>query len=159
MRARVLFVFTGLILVAFVSAFVVAGSAEDEIEEMTADFTKSVVAGDLSVVDRMFDPSPDNIYWDINEGPMVGMERLKRIWQAATRNSRLSGFEFGPDMKIFVEGDRALQTGTWKQVQSQEDGSSREIAGRATILWKKNDDGWRVYHYHGSITPARRSRR
>ena len=132
-----------------------ASDDEARIRELTSQFCSAIVSGDLSVLDRLFDSNPANVYYDINEGPLVGLDRLKRVWRAATRNSRLRSFEFGDDMRIDLDGDRALQTGTWTQTQIQEDGSSREINGRVTILWRKGAEGWKVYHYHGSITPRR----
>lgn len=134
-----------------------ADGDEQVIREMTQEFCQSIVNKDLTVIDRMFDPGPDNIFYDINEGPL-DFERLKRVWRAATTNYTISRFEFTDDMKISFAGDRAVQTGTWGQTQIQKDGSSRDIAGRATILWKKTPDGWRVYHYHASVTPPRQRR-
>lgn len=141
-----------LICCIFVKA---APADEAAIRKLTDEFCAAVVAGDLSIVDRVFDPDPSNIYYDINEGPMVGPQRLKRIWQAATRNLRLASFHFNDDLRIDIQGDHALQTGTWIQTQVQEDGSTRPIEGRATILWTRKGGDWKVYHYHGSITPRR----
>lgn len=132
-----------------------AESDDAQIRALTSDFCSAVVSGDLSVLDRVFDSSPTNVYYDINEGPLFGLERLKRVWSAATRNGRLKGFAFGDDLRIDLHGDQALETGTWTQTQAQSDGSTREIHGRATILWRKTADGWRVFHYHASITPRR----
>jgi len=132
-----------------------ADNDEAAIREMTSEFCGAVARGDLTVLDRMFDPATSNVFYDINEGPLMGTERLKRVWQATTRNSRLHRFEFGPDMKITIDGTHALQTGTWTQVQAQQDGTTREITGRATILWKKSAGTWKAYHYHGSVTPRR----
>lgn len=129
-----------------------------QIRELSHRFTEAVVSGELGVLDQVFDADPSNVYYDINEG-IVSFDRLRRVWQAATRSGRLQSFEFGDDMRIQVDGDRALQTTSWTQTQKQQDGSSQEIAGRATILWKKTADGWRVYHYHGSVTPRRQAQR
>ncbi len=154
---NVLRAFWVICLVVTVGPGALAAASKDEatLRQLTDEFCSAVVAGDLSVLDRTFDSSPSNVYYDINEGPLVGIDRLKRVWQAATRNSRLTSFEFNDDMKIDVDGDRALQTGTWTQVQLQADGSTRRIEGRATILWTRAGDTWKVYHYHGSITPQR----
>ena len=134
-----------------------AAGSEDEaaIRNLTDEFCAAVVSGDLSILDRAFDADPSNVFYDINEGPLVGLDRLKRVWQAATRNSRLASFQFHDDLKIQVEGERALQTGTWTQSQIQADGSTRQIDGRATILWTRKSGDWKVYHYHGSVTPRR----
>ncbi|GAB4121019.1 MAG: hypothetical protein Kow001_19760 [Acidobacteriota bacterium] len=147
-----------LILVAgmlAISSAAAQGEDEVQIRLLTERFCASVVQGNLDVLDTLFDPDPTNVYYDINEGPLVGLDRLKRVWRAAVRNGRLAGFEFGNDLQIRVEGDRALQTGSWIQRQVQQDGTTREISGRATILWRRLADGWRVYHYHGSVTPRR----
>ena len=144
-----------LALTVVAGTFAAASKDEAAIRQLTDEFCAAVVAGDLSILDRTFDSSPTNVYYDINEGPLVGIDRLKRVWQAATRNSRLTSFEFNDDMRIDVDGDRALQTGTWTQSQLQSDGSTRQIEGRATILWTREGDSWKVYHYHGSITPRR----
>lgn len=133
-----------------------ASSPQDEIKSLTSQFCESIVAGDLSIVDQMFDAAPSHVFYDINEGPLVGLERLKRVWGAAIRNARLKSFTFNDDMQIELDGDRALQTGSWTQTQAQPDGSIREIQGRATILWQHSDQGWKVYHYHASVTPPRR---
>lgn len=135
-----------------------ASSAQDEIKSLTSKFCEAIVAGDLSVVDKMFDAAPSHVFYDINEGPLVGLERLKRVWGAAIRDSRLKSFTFTDDLQIELDGDRALQTGSWVQTQAQPDGSIREIQGRATILWHNTADGWKVYHYHASVTPPRRPR-
>lgn len=144
-------------LVLLIACMSVSAAPADEaaIRKLTDEFCAAMVAGDLSIVDRIFDQDPSNIYYDINEGPMVGTQRLKRIWQAATRNLRLTSFQFNDDLRIDIHNDHALQTGTWTQTQVQEDGSTRPIEGRATILWTKKNGGWKVYHYHGSITPRR----
>jgi ketosteroid isomerase-like protein len=149
-----------LLLLAWLPALP-AGSApvpaddEAEIRALTERFCESVVQGNLDFLDTVFDPDPTNVYYDINEGPLLGLDRLKRVWRAAVRNGRLAAFGFGDDLQIRVEGDRALQTGSWTQRQVQQDGTTREISGRATILWRRLGDGWKVYHYHGSVTPRR----
>jgi ketosteroid isomerase-like protein len=87
---------------------------------------------------------------------------LKRVWTAATTNFTIAKFEFADDMKIWVSGTEGVQVGSWVQVQDKKTGQSREIKGRATVLWRKRDGAWKVWHYHASITPpelnARRSR-
>ncbi len=147
-----------LMLMAWILAATTAlaqGDDEARIRALTEQFCDAVVKGDLSLLDTLFDPNPGNVYYDINEGPLVGLERLKRVWRAAVRNGRLAAFQFGDDLRIQVDGDRALQTGSWTQSQVQQDGSTRRISGRATILWRRSGEGWRVYHYHGSVTPPR----
>ena len=134
-----------------------SGAPDDqqEIRALTDQFCKSIVAKNLDAIDKIFDADPSNVYYDINEGPLVGMARLKQVWRAAITNNTISKFSFLPDMQISVNGDHALQTGKWEQ-QIDGRGSSRQIVGRATILWKKSSGGWRVYHYHASITPGGR---
>jgi ketosteroid isomerase-like protein len=144
------------LLFAAVPSTLAAGSDDEAaIRTLTDEFCAAVVSGDLSILDRTFDADPSNVFYDINEGPLVGLDRLKRVWQAATRNSRLNSFQFHDDLKIDVEGERALQTGTWTQSQIQADESTRQIEGRATILWTRKSGDWKVYHYHGSVTPRR----
>jgi ketosteroid isomerase-like protein len=133
-----------------------AGSAqegEQEIRALTEEFCKAMEAGDLSIIDRIFDLSATNVFYDINEGPL-SPERLKRVWTAATTNYDIARFVF-TEMRVDLDSDRALQTGIWEQTQVKKTGESRDIAGRATILWKKTPSGWKVYHYHASITPPR----
>ncbi len=137
---------------------VFAQSAEDVIKTKTDKFTKAIVSKDLSILDDVFEKDADNIYYDINEGPLRGFDRLKRVWSAATSNYTISRFEFNDDMKVIVDGDHAVQTGTWIQTQVNKSGQSRDIKGRATVLWRKRDGEWRVWHYHASITPARMQR-
>lgn len=127
--------------------------SEQEIRTLTEKFCKAMEAGDLSIIDEVFDLSATNVFYDINEGPL-SPERLKRVWTAATTNYDIARFAF-TDMRVELEGDRALQTGSWEQTQISKTGESREIAGRATILWKKAPSGWKVYHYHASVTPPR----
>ncbi len=132
-----------------------AQTAEQEIRAKTARFTEAIVSKDLSILDEVFEKDPENIYYDINEGPLFGFDRLKRVWTAATSNYSITRFEFGPDMKILVDGESATQTGTWSQTQAGRSGESRDITGRVTALWRKRDGAWRVWHYHASITPPR----
>jgi len=135
---------------------IVAQAAEDdeaEIRASTEKFCNSMVQGDLSILDELFDMSPGNVFYDINEGPLTP-ERLKRVWTAATTNYEIRRFVF-TEMKVNVESDRALQTGSWEQTQAAKTGETRDIAGRATILWKRTPAGWKVYHYHASVTPPR----
>ena len=150
-------------LVSLVSLFTASNAWSQSADEvrirtLSTDFCQAAVAGDLTVLDRMFDASPTNVFYDINEGPLVGLDRLKRVWGAAVRNSRLTGFSFKDDVQILLEADKALQTGSWTQTQTQADGSSRQIDGRATILWRKVEGDWKVYHYHASVTPPRPQR-
>lgn len=138
------------------SATLVAGRAQDDearIRAMTETFCKSMEEGDLTILDELFDLSPENVFYDINEGPLTP-ERLKQVWRAATTNYEIRRFVF-TDMKVSLDGDRALETGSWEQTQSAKTGETRDIAGRATILWKRSPAGWKVYHYHASVTPPR----
>lgn len=130
-----------------------AQDAEREIRALTEEFCKAMEAGDLSILDRIFDLSPTNVFYDINEGPL-SPERLKRVWTAATTNYDIARFVF-TELHVDLDGERALETGSWEQTQTKKTGESREIAGRATILWKKTPSGWKVYHYHASVTPPR----
>ena len=149
----------GLILaVLFVQGAARAQGPEAEIKAKTKKFTEAIVAKDLAVLDQVFEQDPDNIYYDINEGPLLGFARLKRVWTAAVTNYSITRFDFGDDLRVEVEGDRALQTGTWTQTQVNKAGQSREIKGRATVLWRRRGGQWRVWHYHASITPARPQR-
>jgi len=142
-----------LVTVSSVAAF--AQNPEQEIRAKTKKFTEAIVSKNLTVLDDVFEKDPSNIYYDINEGPLVGFERLKRVWTAATTNFTISKFDFTDDMKIWVSGDNAVQVGSWMQTQENRSGQSRDIKGRATVLWRKRDGVWRVWHYHASITPPR----
>ncbi|HKP14022.1 MAG TPA: nuclear transport factor 2 family protein [Blastocatellia bacterium] len=148
-----------MILVLLVAPVVAYGQdAQQEIQAKTKKFTEAIVSKDLSVLDQVFEKDADNIYYDINEGPLSGFDHLKRVWTAATTNYSITRFDFNDDMKIIVKGDNAVQTGTWTQTQANRSGQSRDIKGRATVLWRKRDGQWRVWHYHASITPARTPR-
>ncbi|MGE0455872.1 MAG: DUF4440 domain-containing protein [Vicinamibacteria bacterium] len=147
-----------LVLTVATPALAQAQDLEKEIRAKTATFTQAIVSKDLSVLDKVFETAPDDVYYDINEGPLVGFERLKRVWTAAVTNFTISRFEFGDDMRILPQGEVVLQVGGWTQTQVNKAGESREIAGRATILWRKRDGQWKVFHYHASITPPRRPR-
>lgn len=150
-----LLAFVALFGLGFPKASVSSTAQDDEqqIRTLTDQFCKAMEAGDLSIIDRIFDLSPQNVFYDINEGPLTP-ERLKRVWTAATTNYDIKRFVF-TDMRVDVDGNRALQTGSWEQTQAAKTGESRDIVGRATILWKKTPSGWKVYHYHASITPPR----
>lgn len=146
---------TALALVAALASTTTVAAQDDEqqIRSLTEKFCRSMEAGDLSILDQLFDLSPENVFYDINEGPLTP-ERLRRVWTAATTNYDIQRFVF-TDMNVSVEGDHALQTGTWEQTQASKSGQTRDITGRATILWKKEPSGWKVYHYHASVTPPR----
>lgn len=133
----------------------VAQNPEQEIRAKTRKFTEAIVSKNLAILDDVFEKDPSNIYYDINEGPLVGFERLKRVWTAATTNYTISRFDFNDDMKILVDGNDAVQVGTWIQTQMARSGQSRDIKGRVTVLWRKRDGAWKVWHYHASITPPR----
>jgi ketosteroid isomerase-like protein len=126
-----------------------------EIKARTKQFTEAIVSKDLSVLDKMFESQAGNVYYDINEGPLLTFDRLKRVWTAATTNFTISKFDFNDDMKIEKVGDVLVQTGTWTQTQVAKSGASRDIVGRVTVLWRRTGNEWRVFHYHGSITPPR----
>jgi ketosteroid isomerase-like protein len=126
-----------------------------DIKAKTKQFTEAIVSKDLSVLDKMFESQAGNVYYDINEGPLLTFDRLKRVWTAATTNFTISKFEFNDDLKVDKVGDVLVQTGTWTQTQVTKAGTSRDIAGRVTVLWRKTGNDWRVFHYHGSITPPR----
>lgn len=140
---------------ALAPALVQAQDLAQQIRDKTETFTKAIVSKDLGVLDQVFETDPEDVYYDINEGPLVGFERLKRVWTAATTNYTIARFEFGDDMKVSVLGDVVLQVGSWQQTQVNKAGQSRDIKGRATILWRKKSGDWRVFHYHASITPPR----
>ncbi len=126
-----------------------------EITAKTKQFTEAIVSKDLSILDKMFESQSGNVYYDINEGPLLTFDRLKRVWTAAITNFTISKFEFNNDLKVDKVGDVLVQTGTWSQTQVAKSGASRDIAGRVTVLWRKTGNEWRVFHYHGSITPPR----
>jgi len=147
-----------LCLVSVAPLTALAQSPEQEIRAKTKKFTEAIVSKNLAILDDVFEKDPADIYYDINEGPLVGFERLKRVWTAATTNFTISKFDFADDMKIWVSGNDAVQVGSWMQVQENKSGQSREIKGRATVLWRKRDGAWKVWHYHASITPQRSQR-
>lgn len=126
-----------------------------DITAKTKQFAAAIVSKDLSVLDKFFETKEGNVYYDINEGPLLTFDRLKRVWTAATTNFTISKFEFNNDLKIEPVGDVLVETGTWTQTQVAKNGNSRDIAGRVTVLWRKSGGEWRVFHYHGSITPSR----
>ena len=142
-----------LLAVLPIAAF--AQNAEQEIRAKTRKFTEAIVSKNLTILDDVFEKDASNIYYDINEGPLVGFERLKRVWTAATTNYTISRFDFNDDMKILVDGNDAVQIGTWIQTQVARSGQSRDIKGRVTVLWRKRNGAWKVWHYHASITPPR----
>jgi ketosteroid isomerase-like protein len=146
---------TLLCLLAVISVPAFAQNPEQEIRAKTKKFTEAIVSKNLAILDDVFEKDPTNIYYDINEGPLVGFERLKRVWTAATTNFTISKFDFTDDMKIWVNGNDAVQAGTWTQTQENKSGQSRDIKGRATVLWRKRDGAWKVWHYHASITSLR----
>jgi len=150
----VLFSLLPLLTVAPPPAASVETTDEQQIRAMTERFCQKMVDGDLSILDAMFDLSPGNVFYDINEGPLTP-ERLKRVWTAATTNYDIRRFVF-TDMNVQIDGDHALQTGSWEQTQATKSGETRDITGRASILWKKTPEGWKIYHYHASVTPPRR---
>ena len=148
-----------LFLLAMTPVAVLAQNPEQEIRAKTKKFTEAIVSKNLAILDDVFEKDATNIYYDINEGPLVGFDRLKRVWTAATTNFTISKFDFTDDMKILVNGNDAVQVGTWMQTQENRSGQSREIKGRATVLWRKRDGAWKVWHYHASITPPRGGQR
>lgn len=148
-----------LCLLAFCATAAFAQNPEQEIRAKTKKFTEAIVSKNLAILDDVFEKDPNNIYYDINEGPLVGFERLKRVWTAATTNFTISKFDFTDDMKIWVNGDNAVQVGSWMQTQENRSGQSRDIKGRTTVLWRKRDGAWKVWHYHASITPPRGGQR
>lgn len=142
----------GLAVAIFLATVALAQDGEGQIRAVTDEFCKAIVAKNLDAIDKVFDPDPTNIYYDINEGPLVGIERLKQVWRAAVTNQTISRFQFGNDMKVSIRGTEALQTGSWTQTLTAR-GVQRNVSGRATILWRKTPNGWRVFHYHASVTP------
>lgn len=144
-----------LCLLAMTTVVALAQNPEQEIRAKTKKFTEAIVSKNLAILDDVFEKDPTNIFYDINEGPLVGFDRLKRVWTAATTNFTISKFDFTDDMKIWVNGNDAVQVGSWIQVQENKSGQSRDIKGRATVLWRKRDGAWKVWHYHASITPPR----
>lgn len=122
-----------VLLVMLVALPAFGQDPEQAIREKTKKFTGAIVAKDLSILDEIFDKDPSNIYYDINEGPLVGFPRLKRVWTAAVTNFTISAFDFNPDMKIWVNGDQAVQVGSWKQTQVTKDGKSLSLFVRE---WK-----------------------
>jgi ketosteroid isomerase-like protein len=128
-----------LLAVVVVAHVVFAQSADEQIRMKTKKFTEAIVSKDLSILSDVFEQEPTNTYYDINEGPLIGFDRLKRVWTAATTNNSITRFEFNDDMKIIVDGKSAVQTATWTQTQVNRTGQSREIRGRVTVLWRERE--------------------
>jgi ketosteroid isomerase-like protein len=147
-----------LLCVLCLAQLAFAQSPEDQIRAKTQKFTQAIVSKDLTVLDDVFEKDPNDIYYDINEGPLTGFERLRRVWTAATTNNSITRFNFNDDMKIIVDGKSAVQTATWTQTQENRAGQSRDIRGRVTVLWREREGQWRVWHYHASVTPPRAPR-
>ena len=149
----------GLRILVLLALCVVPAFSQDsdvaQIRALTREFSERIVSKDLTVIDKVFDADPGNVYFDINE-QMIGLPRMKQVWQAATGNYTLSAFTFDEaPMKVTVTGDHAALTTTWKQIQTTRGGATRNVSGRVTILWKKTGSTWKAYHYHASVTPAR----
>jgi ketosteroid isomerase-like protein len=148
----------GVLVMLLLAHMAYAQSPEQEIRAKTERFKAAIVSKDLSILDDVFEKDPSDIYYDINEGPLAGFDRLKRVWTAAVTNYSISRFDFHDDMTIVAFGDQAAQTATWTQTQTNKAGQSRDINGRVTVLWRKRDGAWKVWHYHASITPPRAPR-
>lgn len=53
--------------------------------------------------------------------------------------------------RVLASGEMAVVVAPWTSTGFQEDGTAFERPGRATFVFGRGDDGWRVVHSHMSL--------
>ena len=142
-----------------------AASRPNESERAVAALIETYRRGFLQL-----DPEVLGSIWDREHDPLVyvAMERsgqiygwpaIKRYYQALPEHLEQMVAKTVDDVRIDVLGDAAaafFQFHSKVRIRGRE--AQHELAGRATMLFRRTPAGWRVIHFHesapGALAPA-----
>lgn len=110
-----------------------------------------------SIWDREHDPL---VYVAMERsGPIYGWPTIKRYYEALPEHIEQMLAKSVDDVRIDVLGDAAaafFQFHSKVRIRGRE--AQHEVAGRATMLFRRAPAGWRVIHFHesapGALAPA-----
>jgi uncharacterized protein (TIGR02246 family) len=127
-----------------------APAPEKEVRAALAHYADLVRHMDHAAIAAMF--TPDGEVLNPGQAPVRGPAAIDAFLQQFSAYRVLSE-ELKPSSTI-VTGDRARQTGIYRQSVRAPDGSTIKVSGAFTIEWLRTADGWRIQR--AATTPDRR---
>jgi ketosteroid isomerase-like protein len=144
------------------AGFALAQQTSDhrQIEQLIAQYAKSIDGADTTLAAEIWSQSPD-VSFIHPLGHEHGFGAVKQNVYVRLMGENFSERKLSTkDVRISVHGDSAWAEFYWDFVAKlRRDGSPLNTKGRETQIYRKEPGGWRLVHVHYSGMPAETMRR
>ncbi|MBR9923052.1 MAG: DUF4440 domain-containing protein [Bacteroidetes bacterium] len=113
----------------------------DEILEAIEDFSRFYVMADYESLANSY--TTDGKIFPNNVDIIEGREAIKKRWELP-KGVRVTRHEINP-LEINIVEDTAYDYGYYEGTTLNADGSEVSWKGKYVIVWKKTDEGWKIY--------------
>ncbi len=109
------------------------------IDRNNANLSQAVIDGDLDAVLNTY--LEEGILMPPNSPVIAGHDGLRLFWKFAID----AGMQVTPMAKnVEVHGDTAIETGEYKTLIRNGDGSTIEDTGKYVVIWKRVGEEWKI---------------
>jgi ketosteroid isomerase-like protein len=127
-------------------------SVDDDVVAANAAFYAAVESGEITRIDAMWDDADDVSC--VHPGwPLVsGRSRVARSWAVIMANTAYLQF-FPTEVNVTVAGDVAIvgcEHSVLARITDSEGGLGETARVVATNVFRRRDDGWRLWAHHAS---------
>jgi len=113
----------------------------------------NVLEGEVTVMGRIWSHRNDVTCNGPLGGRYVGWEQVGASWER-TAQKKLGGRIVPRDVRILVQGNLGYVICVEQGENTDADGFPVRIAHRATIVFRKEQNQWKVIHHHADIAPS-----
>jgi ketosteroid isomerase-like protein len=128
---------------------------ERQVREATAQFYAALnrmFRGDLGSMKEIWSHASDVTYMGPGGGFQVGWDQVLSTWEAQAAK-RLGGKVEPADMRVTVGQDLAIVSDIEKGENTNADGKLEKVSIRATNMFRKEGDKWKMIGHHTDLLP------
>jgi ketosteroid isomerase-like protein len=123
-----------------------------DVVHANAEFYAAIEAGDVERIARSWQDTDDVVCVHPGWAPVYGRSRVLRSWAVILANTAYLQF-FPTDVSVSVDGDIALvsfEHSVLTRITDTEGGLGETARVVATNVFRRCDDGWRLWIHHAS---------
>jgi ketosteroid isomerase-like protein len=124
----------------------------DDVAEINLEFYAAIESGDLARVQALWDDADDVACVHPGWPPVRGRSRVLRSWAVIMANTAYIQF-FPTGVDVAVSGDVAVvacEHSLLARTSDSEAGLGETARVVATNVFRRRDDGWRLWAHHAS---------
>jgi ketosteroid isomerase-like protein len=128
----------------------------EEVAAANAAFYAAIESGDVSRIEALWDDGDDVSCVHPGWPPVRGRSRVLRSWAVILANTAYLQF-FPTDVDVSVTGDVAVvacEHSVLTRLTDNEGGLGETARVVATNVFRRHDDGWRLWTHHASPVMA-----